>query len=208
MQNIFVKSRGNNTIELSIDDAAFEKFSPIKRTSRVCTPHGFATAVGVDYQNQLWFQIDGESGISYWAGDETFKDLLVKGITLVDQLDTQQTIIKEIQPKPKSPESLKNIIINNIKDNSNLIKKKLPQLGEHTFLTNNFFKTSYDLLKENDITKKDAPKLLKNLKSKVKEERLYATITSEWAQREKQYINAITNLQEEVEQLKLNKLTI
>lgn len=50
--------------------------------SRVQTPKGCATAIGVYHEN-IWFHIDGDAGATYWDNIRSYSDLLANGFELL-----------------------------------------------------------------------------------------------------------------------------
>ncbi len=64
-----------NPMTFDISPEAFERFG-FKYNDRVKTPNGSATVIGV-FGGDLWFQVDGEKGPTYWGDThkERFKRL-------------------------------------------------------------------------------------------------------------------------------------
>lgn len=55
----------------------------IEANSRVMTPKGAATVIGV-YNNNLWFHIEGDSGATYWDNLKSFDDFINLGFCYID----------------------------------------------------------------------------------------------------------------------------
>lgn len=211
MAYITVLTRTRGTIELCNSGRVFKKFLPIYYGTRIGSEKGQGTALGVDKKGCLWFLLDDDinqdRGASHWEKFHCIEDAPQLEITIIKTTPQQRAeniskiskiILKAIDDDIKS---LQTMIVDSLKEkpqqkNSDIVKK-IPKIGEKIFLTNNFFKTSYQTLKEKyGLTKKDAPKLFKKLKTRIKEEAIYTMVVKEHAEREKQYLAIINALRE------------